>query len=285
MSGAAPVGRDPHAAAAAERRLVGRASTLAAAAGIGLTVLIYLPVVLLAVLSVSGDPYAGLPGDFTLRWYAALFDDTRWVAPLWLSLAIASAVAVLCMAGALLAGRRIPALRRHRGWLLALFLLPLIVPGVVLGIQQFTFWRTFLGIRPGIWSLVLVHFLWAFPFALLGMLVVTLRFDSSLLEAAADLGASRWRRLIDIEIPLLKPGIATAGMFGFLLSLTELPRSLFVRGGEMPLPVFLWAEASARASHIPLIYGLNTLIATVSVVLSVWAVVLLGAAARRKGAS
>jgi ABC-type spermidine/putrescine transport system permease subunit II len=127
----------------------------------------------------------------------------------------------------------------------------------------------------GMWSLVLSHFIWAFPFALIGMLVVSLRFDGRLLEAAADLGASPWRRFWDIERPLLAPGIVTAGMFGFLLSLTELPRSIFVAGRSQTLPLFTWAEATSRGSHIPLIYCLNTLIALVSVALSVLAVRLL----------
>jgi ABC-type spermidine/putrescine transport system permease subunit II len=55
--------------------------------------------------------------------------------------------------------------------------------------------------------------------------VVAARFDVRLLEVAADLGAGGWRRFRDIEAPLLLPGILSAGFFGFLLSLNELPRS------------------------------------------------------------
>ena len=77
------------------------------------------------------------------------------------------------------------------------------------------------------------------------------------------------------------PGIMTAGLFGFLLSLTELPRSIFVYGRFQTLPLYTWAEASARASHIPLIYCLNALISLVSVALSVLALWQLGRGARR----
>jgi len=265
-----------------ERALVRLSAICSAGAGLTMTGLIYLPVILLAVLSISLDPYRGLPGGFTLRWYAALFADPRWVSPLLLSLVMAVVVALLCMAAALLAGRMLPRLRRGRAALLLLFLLPLVMPGIVLGIQEFGLWRVFLHLRPDAWTLVLTHFLWAFPFALLGMLVVTMRFDRDLLDAAADLGASPWRAFRDVELPLIMPGVSCAGMFGFLLSLTELPRSLFVRGGAMPLPVFLWAEASARASHVPLIYGLNTLIAAVSIGVGGVAVLLLSYATRQR---
>ncbi len=54
------------------------------------------------------------------------------------------------------------------------------------------------------------------------------------------------------------PGVATAAMFGFLLSLTELPRSIFVAGRSQTLPLYTWAETTSRGSHIPLLYCLNT---------------------------
>ncbi len=283
MSAQSPfAGRLSHREARRQTAIVRLASRISAASGLLVTGMIYLPVVFLAALSVSADPFSGTPGGLTLQWYAALFDDMRWAAPLWLSIGIATTTALLCVIGATLAGRALPRLRSGKLGLLALFMLPLLIPGIVLGIQEFAFWRILMHIRPGIWLLVLTHFLWAFPFSLLGMLVVTFRFDNRLLEAAADLGASGWRRFVDIELPLIMPGVVTAGMFGFLLSLTELSRSLFVRGGELPLPVFLWAEASARTSHAPLIYALNTLIAVVSTALSVLAVIILSRVARRK---
>jgi ABC-type spermidine/putrescine transport system permease subunit II len=254
---------------------------MALGAGLGVTALVYAPVLWLAVLSVSGDPLGGFPGDFTLRWYRGLFAQTAWLDPLLLSLRIALLVAVLCMACATLAGRVLPRMRRHRRLLLAGFLLPLAIPGMVTGLDVFIFYRLFAGMRMGLWSLVLVHFIGAFPFALLGLMVVSLRFDSALLEAAADLGAGPWRRFWDVERPLLMPGIMTAGMFGFLLSLTELPRSLFVAGHLRTLPLYIWAEASSRASHLPLIYCLNTVIACVSSIIGVLAV--LGLRARPRG--
>ncbi len=267
-----------------EHGLAKLGSISSAGTGIFVTALIYVPVLLLALLSVSHDPYRGVPDGVTFHWYVDLFADPRWEGPLLLSLFLGVVVALLCMAGTLLAGRILPRIRRGRSALLLLFLLPLVMPGAVLGIQEFAFWRIFLHLRPGIWTLVITLFLWSFPFALLAMLVVTSRFDRRLIDAASDLGASPWRAFRDVELPLIMPGVTCAGMFGFLLSLTELPRSLFVRGGEVPLPVFLWAEASSRAAHAPLIYGLNTVIATVSVGVGALAVALLGHSVRSKGA-
>jgi ABC-type spermidine/putrescine transport system permease subunit II len=173
------------------------------------------------------------------------------------------------MLAAAFVGRALPRLRRGGALLLGVFLIPLVVPGIVIGLDVFIFYRMLLGLHLGMWSLVLVHFVWAFPFALIGMLVVSSRFDVRLLEAAADLGAGPWRRLWDIERPLLMSGVITAGMFGFLLSLTELPRSIFVYGAAQTLPLFTWAETTSRGSHVPLVYCLNSLIAAVSVIMSI----------------
>jgi ABC-type spermidine/putrescine transport system permease subunit II len=145
-------------------------------------------------------------------------------------------------------------------------LLPLFLPGVVLGTALFLYLRSFLGLKLGLWSLAIGHFVWAFPFALLAVLVMASRFDARLLDAAADLGANRWQRFWHIEYPALRPAIIAAGLFGFLLSFNELPRSIFLRGRETTLPLYVWAQASSHTSNVPLIYALSTIVLLVSLV-------------------
>ena len=236
--------------------------------------LIYAPIVWLAVMSVAKRPLTGVPWPLTGEWYIKLYHDTRWVEPIELSLWLAVVVALLCMVTATLVGRSLPVLRR-RGGMLLIFLLPLFVPGIVLGVTIFMFYRSFLGIKTGVWSLILVHFLWSFPFALLGMLVVSVRFDYRLVEAAADLGANAWRRFWDIEYPALKPGIIAAAFFGFLLSFNELERSILLRGGETTLPLYSWFQTASHTSNVPLVYALSTIITLVSLALTVFALKML----------
>lgn len=237
--------------------------------------LIYLPILLLAVLSFSDRPLSGVPWPLTSRWYDSLFGAERgWVEPLWRSLQVGLLVSVLCTTAATIVGRALPRMRRRGGPLLA-FLLPLFVPGVVIGLAIFMYYRTIFGVRTGLWSLVLAHFVWAFPFSLLVMLVVTSRFDHRLLDAAADLGASAWQRLVLVELPLLRTGIVASLFFSFLLSFNELPRSIYVRGSEMTLPVYLWTQAAAHVSQVPLVFALSSLITLVSLAFTLGAVWLL----------
>ena len=237
--------------------------------------LIYGPVVWLGVMSISERPLTGKAGPFTLDWYQKLFTDLRWTSPLGDSLFVAAIVCVICMTTATTVGRVLPHIGARGAWLLLAFLVVLFVPGVVLGVDFIMYYRLFLGIHTGLWSLVLGHFVWAFPFALLSVLVVSSRFDIRLLEVAADLGASRWRRFRDIEVPLLMPGILSAGFFGFLLSFNELPRSIYLRGGITTLPLFHWAETASHTSMVPLVYALSTLITLGSLALTIVALQLL----------
>lgn len=258
-----------------ERALLRLATAVAVGLGFAGIGLIYGPVAWLGLMSISVRPLSGKPGPFTLDWYQKLFADLRWVDPLLTSLGIAAIVSLLCMIAATAVGRMLPHIGRSGVWLLLGFLVVLFVPGVMLGVDFIMFYRLFLGIRTGLWSLVLAHFVWAFPFALLSVLVVAARFDVRLLEVAADLGAGGWRRFRDIEAPLLLPGILSAGFFGFLLSLNELPRSIYLRGGITTLPLFQWAEASSHSTMVPLIYALSTLITLASLALTVFALRLL----------
>ena len=245
------------------------ATSIAVVLGTFAIFLIYAPIVWLGVMSVSERPLSGFPWPLSGVWYDDLLRDTgKWLGPLELSLLIGLMVAACCMVAATLVGRALPRMKR-RGGLLMIFLLPLFFPGIVAGAAFFMHYKALLGVKMGVWSLVLGHFVWAFPFALLAMLVVAARFDERLLEAASDLGASAWYRFWHVEAPLLKPGIVASGFFGFLLSFNELPRSIFLRSGEVTLPLHLWAESSSHVSSVPLIYAMSTLITIASTLLTV----------------
>ena len=256
-------------------RLMRMAKPVGIAIGYLWVALIYIPIVWLAVMSVSSRPLTGVPYPLSLEWYDALFGgDMRWLPPLERSLILGVIVSVLCMLSATMVGRVLPLLRR-RGGLLAAYLAPLFVPALVTGVSMFMFYRALIGLKLGDWSLVLAHFVWAFPFALLAMLVVSSRFDIRMNEAASDLGATGRQRFWQIEVPLLRPGIIASGFFGFLLSFNELPLSIYMRAGQMTLPLHLWAESTAHQSSIPLIYGMSTLVTFVSIVIVVVALRLL----------
>jgi ABC-type spermidine/putrescine transport system permease subunit II len=243
--------------------------TVSAGLGYAALALLYFPVAGLAVLSFSERPLSGIPWPLTVRWYHDIFtpEGSSWLEPMGTSVAIALVVAVLSTMIALAIGRMLPVIRR-RGGLLAAYLCVLVMPGLLVGIAILIIYRGLLDLRTGLWSVALVHLVWALPFALLCILLVTVRFDHRLLEAAKDLGASPWRRFRDIELPLLKPGISASMFFSFLLSFNELPRTIYVRGGVETLPYYIWTASAAHSSQVALIYALSAIIMVASFALT-----------------
>ncbi|MEP7457383.1 ABC transporter permease subunit [Phyllobacterium sp. SB3] len=225
--------------------------------------LIYFPLAWLALMSISQSPLSGVPLPLTVENYIALAADTRWMAPFGVSVMIAAIVGVASAATATLVGRNLPSAKNSSRKLL-LCVIPLFVPGMSMGAALFIFFRAILGLKLGYWSIVVGHFVWAFPFGLLIVLVLTSRFDHRLIEAASDLGASKWRVFWDIEFPILRPAIVGAGLFGFLLSFTEVLRTIFLRGTQMTMPIYNWTMASSQQSQVPIIFALATIVLLVT---------------------
>lgn len=225
---------------------------------------IYFALAWLALMSVNRDPMSGIPDGFTLDHYRELFSSGRWVEPMLASLAIGLLVGLTVMVIATLVGRAVPR-SPIAGRVVLWSLIPLFVPGIALGASLFIFLRMILDLTLGFWSIFIGHLIWAFPFSFLFVLVLTTRFDYRLLDAAADLGASRWRVFWDIELPLLRPAIIGAGIFGFLVSFNEGQRAIFLHGNATTLPIWNWIMASSEQSQVPIIFCLETIVLCIAI--------------------
>jgi ABC-type spermidine/putrescine transport system permease subunit II len=64
-------------------------------------------------------------------------------------------------------------------------------------------------------------------------------------------------------MPILRPGIVGAGIFGFLLSFNEVQRSVFLRGTSTTMPIWNWTMASSQQSQVPIIFSLETIVLAV----------------------
>lgn len=255
-------GQIGHGGALLWRRVSGWPLWPALAKWLGLIVilLMYIPLVWLAVMSFSGRPLSGIPYPLTMEHYDELMGGfEKWGEPLYESVAMGVVTGLVCMVVATAVGRAMPRMRKPGGVML-IALIPLFVPGLTMGAALFIFIRSFLDLRLGLWSIFVGHLVWSLPFSLLLVLIIATRFDHRLLEAAQDLGATKWRRFWDIEFPILRPGIVGAGIFGFLLSFNELLRSIFLRGSETTMPIYNWTMTASHQSQVPIIFSLSTII-------------------------
>jgi ABC-type spermidine/putrescine transport system permease subunit II len=233
-----------------------------------LLALSYVPSIWLVVLSVLSTRVQIGEATFTLRNYTDLFSDLRWVEPVERSAVLAVIGSILATAIALVTGRA--AGRHTKGvWILILSLVPALVPGVVMGTALFTLLRPIAGFRLGDWSILVGQVLWAAPFCTVLFFLRYRRFNRAWLDAASTLGLEPIRTFYWVELPILRPTIASSLIFGFVLAFTELPRSAFLRGSSITLPIFQWIEVSAQQSQAAITFGLSSIVLVISTVATV----------------
>ncbi|MFS8045846.1 ABC transporter permease [Rhizobium sp. BR 314] len=219
-------------------------------------VAIYAPPLYLLGVSFNPSLQPGLPhfSDLTLKWYMALGGENALVAALVQSLIIALATAVIATALSLGAALAYRELQRGRSiWFLTV-LLPMFVPGVIQGLALSTVISR-IGVKASALTVIAGHLLWAMPFAFIVILTSFAAVKRTYLMAADDLGASRFRQFYDITLPLIRPGLISAFIFSFLLSLNEFTRAFYLAGRQNTLPVVLFGKMNAGAS--PTIYAMS----------------------------
>ena len=81
------------------------------------------------------------------------------------------------------------------------------------------------------------------------------------------MGAGTWVTLKEITIPLLMPGVISAGLFAFLLSWGNFPLSLFTTGADSTLPEWLYAKMVSGYSPLVPTVGVLSIVASLSILL------------------
>jgi putative spermidine/putrescine transport system permease protein len=96
------------------------------------------------------------------------------------------------------------------------------------------------------------------------MFAVLSRFNRAYEEAARDLGASDWKVLWTIVLPILLPGMIAVALFGFTLSYDEFPRTLVTVGPRNTLPLEIWNMTTNVTS--PALFAIGTVTTAISFV-------------------
>ena len=229
------------------------------AIGWGLALFLLLPhLTLLLVSFVPAGTWTTepLPPAYTWRNYLTLIQDPVRLRPLLNSLWLATAATVAAVTIALAAGilsvrRRIPMGRTIQG----LLSLPWAVPGTVFAIAIAT---AFSVRAPLTGRFILVGTLWILPLAyLVRNLPITSRailagfraLDPSLDEAAATLGAGRWRTLRRVTLPLLQPAILAGASLAFVTAFGDFVTSIMLYTYDTR-PISLEILSSLRQSDV-----------------------------------
>ncbi len=228
---------------------------------------LYGPMTAIYVLSFQG-PTGGLTfpmRGFSLHWFGALFGQERtgdFAGSFQRSLILAFVATVLTLLISLAAGLAFR--RRFVGSTLIFYMAvaSLVMPGVFVGLGIAIVLQV-AGLTPAWWLTGLgAHLTWTLPFGLLIMFAIFNRFNRAYEEAARDLGASSWRTLTNVILPILAPGLIGVALFGFTLSYDEFPRSVLTVGAKNTLPLEVFAMTNTVTT--PSVFALGTLTTAVS---------------------
>ncbi|MBS0221688.1 MAG: ABC transporter permease [Proteobacteria bacterium] len=186
------------------------------------------------------------PEGYSLRWFAAIFDQRKFVDGFTISFEVgvlATAIGlVLGVPAALCLARRT---FTGRGPIGSLLLMPLIVPGVVLGTAMYVFHVALenaldVDVIGTFYALVAGHVVIVIPWIVRLVTASLAGVDRTTEEAAQNLGANRWTTFWRITLPAIRPGIVAGGLFGFVTSFGNLELSLFLVGpGRTTLPIVI----------------------------------------------
>ena len=233
---------------------------------------LFLPLVIIAVFAFNNAPYPAPPWrGFTLDWFlgnpsagrVGLFRDTELLGSIWTSVVVASWVTALSVivgaANAFLMERyRFPGKQA----LSVLMLIPLVIPGVILGISILAFSSRIAELadslfgpdldflRPGLPLVVVGQFSYIATIATLMISARLKRFDRTLEEAALNLGASHAAVLRTITFPYLRPALIGSAAISFLMSFENFNTTLMLVGADAPLTVTMYGRMREGASPV-----------------------------------
>jgi len=216
--------------------------------------LLFLPLFALPLLVVLGASFAthwsgALPSGPTTANYRTVVRGEALHA-LTTSLLTAVAASVLALTVGTWAALAAAALGRGRRRVLdALFVLPVAVPSVVVGLSVLVaFSRPPLLLNGTRWIVILAHTVLVTAFAYQSVSAALARLDPAYEQAAASLGAGPAYVLWRVRLPLLLPSLTAAAGLCFALSMGELSATMMLYPPDWtPLPVLIYAATDRGA--------------------------------------
>lgn len=229
--------------------------------------ILYLPILFLIYYSFSSGNNMNHFSHFSLAHYQALFSDTRMISIVLNTVIIALLSALIATIVGTFGALGISSLKKKqsRNWLLSLNNVLMVSPDVIIG-ASFLIFFTFLGISLGFGSVLLSHIAFSIPIVVLMVLPKIKEMPQTMVDAALDLGASRFQTLTRVVFPSISPGIFAGYFMAFTYSLDDFAVTFFVTGnGFSTLSVEIYSRA--RQGIDLEINALSTLMFIVSLLL------------------
>lgn len=215
-----------------------------------LLVLLYAPIIFIAVFSFTESKVLGSWSGFSTALYTNLFTgDMQGTSSLMSAIRNTLLIAFVAATGAMVLGTLaaigIHNLRgRKRQTMTFLNNIPMINPDIITGVSLFLLF-VFLHITQGYVTVILAHITFCTPYVVLSVLPKLTSMNPNIYEAALDLGATPMQALRKVLIPMLRPGMISGFILAFTMSLDDFAVTFFTRGtiGLDTLSTYIYADA------------------------------------------
>ncbi|BFM50266.1 ABC transporter permease [Marinomonas sp. THO17] len=203
----------------------------------------------------------------TLKWFEALAQDGAMWQALWTSIIVAAGVLVVAVPIGICCALFLSTVQgKGKTFLYSLMMSPLLTPGVIVGISTLIFWKG-LSVSGGVFLTVIAQTTFIAAYVMLMVLARLQRFDRTLENAALSLGATQWQAFRRILLPYLKPAIFSAAAIAFLQSFENYNTTLFVKGYDTTLTVYI--ASKVRTGLTPAVNALGLVMITITILLAV----------------
>ena len=175
-----------------------------------------------------------------MHWFGELVKDSQMWSALKNSVIVGIAVVVISVPIGLAAALMLTRLQiKARDYLYALFVSPILTPGIILGISTFLFWDRVFTVTGGLWTAIMAQSTFISAYCMLLIMSRIQRFDRTQEEAAFDLGATHQQVFWKVTIPFLKPALFSSMALAFMQSFENYNTTLFAIGFQQTLPIYI----------------------------------------------
>ena len=219
---------------------------------------LYLPIVVLIVLSFNNSKSKVKWGGFTLDWYIKCFQSERIMSAFSTTLQITLLAAVISTIIGTLAAMGISAMKkRNQTIYLGATNIPMLNADIVTGISMMLLFVKFMNL--GFVTVLIAHITFNIPYVILNVLPKLKQTNKYTYEAALDLGASPLYAFFKVTWPEISPGVFSGFMMAVTMSLDDFSITYFTKGaGVNTLSTMLYTELKKGVK--PELYALSTIL-------------------------
>lgn len=226
---------------------------------------LYLPILVLIVLSFNNSKSRVAWGGFTLNWYTSLFQSETIMDAFFTTLEITLTASVLATILGTLAAIGIQSMRsKGKAIMLGATNIPLLNADIVTGISMMLLFVRFT--KLGFSTVLIAHLTFDIPYVILNVLPKLNQTSRYAYEAAMDLGATPFYAFYKIVWPDIRPGVFSGFLMAVTMSLDDFSITYFTKGaGVNTLSTMIYTEL--RKGIKPEMYALSTLLFAIALIL------------------